>query len=98
MSDDGARFSRQRRLPEVGERGQALLGAARARVTATPAGDVAREYLVRAGFGAVLVEAAAPAPPFPHSQAYRFDAPRQFGAGASYALGEVRRVLGLDGA
>lgn len=94
MTDLEARYGRQRRLPEVGERGQELLGAAVCRVASTPAGDVAREYLARAGVGGVVQAKAPTENAFPHAGVYRFAAPRQFGAGAYAALSEVLRVLG----
>lgn len=51
---DRVRFSRQLVLVEIGERGQAAIAAATARVpTAGFAGEVARTYALRAGFAAV---------------------------------------------
>jgi hypothetical protein len=50
MSGDHVRFSRQRRLAEIGDRGQRALQAATASVVCDGfAGDVERLYLERAG-------------------------------------------------
>lgn len=100
------RFSRQRRVSEVGGAGQALL----CRLTVTlppsestdatlPGGDfaeVAASYLGRAG---VRVErcAARAVPAFPHEHHFQDSASRALARGAQLALAELRRALGLDG-
>jgi hypothetical protein len=91
------RFSRQRRVAEVGSAGQALIG--RLTVTLPEAGaaaaDVAAIYLSRAG---VSVERCGQAPEasFAHAHAFSSDGPRALAQGAHRALAAIREALGVD--
>ena len=89
------RFARQRLLTAVGELGQARIVAATYQVgdDATPASQVAREYLERAG--AILFEPASASPPFAHAEELRHPAAREFAEGAWRALTQLRQVLEL---
>lgn len=49
--DERQRYARQVQLTEIGPAGQALLMATRVSVPAGPAGEVAADYLARAGVG-----------------------------------------------
>jgi hypothetical protein len=91
---DEARMSRQSRLPEVGERGQALLAATEVAVSRTDGVEVERAYLL--GAGCQVVDSPEPTPAFAHSDLFRFGASREVGAGAWRALRQIRGVLGLD--
>lgn len=89
MDDD--RFSRQRRLPEVGEIGQARLLAAELALPRGAGADVERAYLE--GAGSRVVPSPAAAAPFAHADAFRHPAARDVAAGAWRALRQIRRVL-----
>lgn len=88
------RYTRQRRLPEVGEAGQARLGEAEVVVRGTQGADVEQSYLERAGVRVHHDPKAAPLP-FAHAAAFCFDASRGVAAGAWRALVAVRRELGI---
>jgi hypothetical protein len=94
MTSGNERYSRQLRLPEVGSQGQSAIGAGRLVVDATSSGEVARDYLLRAG-ARVTTQAGAPRPAFPHEWAFRFAAPREWAEGCARALLELRRLLGV---
>ena len=92
------RYSRQRRLPEVGQFGQLKLDRARLQVAAR-GGDaswVETLYLHRAGIGQLTLSTAAQAPPFVHQGAFVFDATRTVAAGAHRALQQLRAQLGIS--
>ena len=84
------RTTRQRRLAEVGDAGQARISAARFSVPAGSAGWVAAEYLRRAG---AEVESGEERTAFVHASAFRFDACRDVAEGAFLALGKLRATL-----
>jgi hypothetical protein len=86
------RYTRQRRLAEVGDEGQARIAAARLVVADSPEASYEREYLERAGAG-VAVDAGIEPAPFAHAGAFRHVAPRRLGAGSWRALAALRRVL-----
>ena len=88
------RYTRQRRLPEVGEAGQARLGQAEAVVRGNQGADVEQSYLERAGVTVRREPEAAPLP-FLHAAAFRFEASRGVAAGAWRALVAIRRELGI---
>ena len=86
------RFTRQTRLVEVGEIGQAKIAAAEARVRpAGLAGEIEARYLEAAGVGAVRRAPDAPAPSCPIS--FDDEGARAVGEGAWRALAQLRRVL-----
>jgi hypothetical protein len=90
------RFSRQRRLPEVGEAGQRRIEASSCLVADDTSGRIEEEYLRRAGvrvsFGGGLSRA--PAPPWDGE--FRSSAASDMAQGAWRALRELRRALGLE--
>ena len=90
------RFSRQRRLPEVGPSGQERLGAAELVIAAHP--DVALEldYLQRAGIARVTVDAAAAALTFPWADRFEHEAALGVARGAWCALSRLKRELGIN--
>lgn len=90
------RHSRQRRLAEVGPKGQECIARSHARAPAYAGGEVAREYLLRAGFRAVVSDPSAPAPRFPFERHFDHEASRAVARGAWAALDEIRRQLGMS--
>jgi hypothetical protein len=100
MSDP--RTLRQRLVAEIGEAGQAKIGAARARVAGTGlAAEVERRYLEGAAFGVVEAapDATAPIPTIAASlDAIGGDESAQdVILGAARALAQIRVAAGLDG-
>jgi hypothetical protein len=87
------RFTRQQRLAEVGEAGQARLGRGSARVPAGAAGAVAALYLERAGVGTIVEDATPEAIAFAHAGVFHHGETRAIGAGAWHALAETLRIL-----
>jgi hypothetical protein len=87
------RYTRQRRLAEVGDSGQARIAAARFSVGETEEAWSEREYLERAGAGAVTSVAALELEPFAHATAFRHLASQRLGAGSWRALVALRRTL-----
>ena len=85
--------SRQRRLPEVGERGQDRIERAHAEVQGTDGAVTEAQYLARAGIGSLSLSPGQSATPFKHKRAFRFDAPRRVGSGAWRALRTLRAIL-----
>jgi hypothetical protein len=95
MNDGRERYSRQIRLPEVGEAGQQRICRCVAEARGRDGALVELSYLERAGAGAVELMLLAAPVPFAHAAAFRFDAARRVGAGAWRALGTLKRALGL---
>lgn len=91
------RYSRQRKLPEVGPQGQRALANASLRVSPRVTGSEVFElcYLQRAGVARVTVSDAHVQLPSPHAQAFQFTAPRTLAVGALGALAQLRQTLGL---
>jgi hypothetical protein len=87
------RFARQRRLPEIGERGQALIGAECFRVAAGREASMERDYLARAGAGMVAVNAELSPEPFAHAACFRHEAPRRHAAAAWRAFRQIMRLV-----
>lgn len=88
------RYSRQRRLPEVGREGQLRISEARLSITPHEGVELEREYLLRAGVRDVSVEATGSSVEFPWAQQFRFAAPRELARGAHAALCRLRSILG----
>jgi hypothetical protein len=95
MSADDV-YTRQRRLPEVGDQGQARLARAELVVRGTDGAIIETEFLHRAGVERVTILPRSEAEPFVHEHAFRFFASRRIGAGAWRALAKIRRELGLE--
>jgi len=86
MSDD--LYDRQRRLPGIGDAGQAAIELSRAWIPSGPSAAAALAYLARAGVGRAAIERGAP-PPFPHLDCFRFSAPLELARGAHLALSHL---------
>jgi hypothetical protein len=87
------RFSRQRRLPEVGPRGQERLQANEWKLARHTGLSVEQEYLVRAGAEHVSVDNAVAPLPFPFGEVFTHPAPEALARGAWSALARIRAVL-----
>jgi hypothetical protein len=90
------RYTRQRRLTEVGHEGQRRLATARLILAPHAGVDVERDYLVRAGVSQIQVDPEGSPPPFPWPEFFEFTAPLCVARGAWCALSRIRTVLGLD--
>ena len=97
MIDYGDRYSRQRRLPEVGDLGQQRIAAAAAHVHGRDGAIIETEYLYRAGVERLSISPSLEPEPFVHERHFRFFASRRVGAGAWRALGKLRRALASEG-
>jgi hypothetical protein len=96
MIDDDDRYCRQRRLPEVGDAGQARISAALAQVRGRDGAIIESEYLYRAGVERLQILPNLTPEPFIHERHFRFFASRRIGAGAWRALGKLRRALASE--
>lgn len=90
------RYTRQRRLEEVGPEGQRRLEAARVVLAAHDGSDIEREYLTRAGLRQIEVDAQASPAHFPMSEFFEFAGPLSVAHGAWCALSRIRAVLMLE--
>jgi hypothetical protein len=89
------RYSRQHRLPEIGDDGQQRIHDANLRVSGGDGAVVETVYLLRVGVERVEIMPSQVAPAFAHAAFFHFDAPRRVGAGSWRALGKIRDVLGV---
>jgi len=89
-------LTRQIRLPEVGESGQARLSAATLEVRGTEGSLTEFLYLHRAGIERLSIQPGKPAPPFTHGGLFRHASARQQAAGAWRAITQIRNILALD--
>jgi hypothetical protein len=89
-------LTRQIRLSEVGESGQARLSAATLEVRGTDGSLTEFLYLHRAGILRLSIQPGKPAPAFAHSGLFRHESTRQKAAGAWRAIGQIRKILALD--
>jgi hypothetical protein len=87
------RYTRQRRLVEVGPDGQRRLAEARLALAPHESSDIEREYLARAGVGHLRIDAEVTPPAFPWSEFFEFPAPLSVARGAWCALSHLRSVL-----
>lgn len=88
------RYSRQKRLKEVGLEGQLRIEACALVLSPGPEAPIALEYLRRAGALGVQVRAdASPAKPFPHGTCFHSELARSYAAGAWTALTGVLEAL-----
>ena len=87
------RYTRQRRLPEVGDAGQMRLERASLGVAAGPAALAELAYLERAGVGELLVSRWLIPEPFAHAAHFRHAPSRELGAGSWRALRKINRIL-----
>ena len=86
------RYSRQRRLQEVGPAGQRAIEQATVGVAEYPGREAEIEYLRRAG-ATVHPDAATESLAFPHADIFSHDQSRNFAWGAWSALRQLRTVL-----
>jgi hypothetical protein len=86
------RYTRQKRLAEVGDDGQARIAAARLAVGDSPEAWSEREYLERAGAEVVTFPGLEGAP-FVHARLFHHTASRRFAAGSWRALAALRQLL-----
>jgi hypothetical protein len=86
------RYTRQRRLAEVGDEGQARIEAARLAVGDSPEAWSEREYLERAGASTVTTPGLE-GMPFAHAALFRHAASQRLAAGSWRALAAFRRLL-----
>ena len=87
------RFTRQRRLPEIGDRGQARIAAECFRVAAGEEAWMERDYLARAGAGVVAINAELSPAPFVHARHFRHEATRRHASAAWRALRQIMRLV-----
>lgn len=87
------RFSRQRRLPEVGADGQRRLGSRVLGLAPHADVDVERDYLERAGVAGTRIDGMAPQLSFPFARHFEFAAPLSVARGAWCALHRIREAL-----
>ncbi len=94
------RYSRQRKLPEVGQRGQQRIEALRVVVRGGPEALIELAYLERAGAQHVEFEPgpAGSLPDWPHRGHFTHSGPQHVAAGAWMALRRIRQALEADGA
>lgn len=90
------RYSRQRRLPEVGPSGQERLCEAELVIAEHPDVDLEVDYLTRAGVARVAVDAGAVALTFPWTEHFEHEAALGVARGAWCALARIKGELGLD--
>ncbi len=89
------RYSRQRRLPEVGDEGQRRIHDADLRVCGGDGAVVETVYLLRVGVERVEMTPSNPPSEFAHASFFQFDSARRVAAGSWRALGKIRDVLEL---
>jgi hypothetical protein len=89
------RYSRQRRLPEVGPEGQARLSQVRLAVAPHPDAALEVTYLERAGVGAVVVDPTLAPLVFPWTDCFEHSAALGVARGAWCALSRLRSELPL---
>jgi hypothetical protein len=89
------RFSRQRRLPEVGADGQRRLGSRVESLAPHADVELERDYLQRAGVAGTRIESEAPRLSFPFAEHFEFAAPLSVATGAWCALERIREALAV---
>ena len=93
MSDDD-RYTRQRRLREIGDAGQERLHRANVVVGGGSGALFELVYLHRAGVGSVTIDAFAAPRAFAHESAFRHEASRRHAAASWRALKTLVEVVG----
>ncbi|HEX6764867.1 MAG TPA: hypothetical protein VF103_05300 [Polyangiaceae bacterium] len=93
MAEDD-RYTRQRRLREIGDAGQERLFRAHAVVAGREAALLELLYLHRAGVGAVELDSLATPPAFVHEALFRHAASRRVAAASWRALKTLVEVVG----
>jgi hypothetical protein len=91
------RYTRQRRLDEVGPEGQQRLQAAAQVLARHDAVELEVDYLRRAGVQQLRFAPDAAAPEFPWSDQFQFTGPSLVARGAHAALARIRAILARQG-
>lgn len=91
------RYSRQRRLKEVGPDGQRRIERAALAIAEHADVELERDYLARAGILEISIDASAEPLDFPWVQHFRFAASLAVARGAWCALNRLRTVLSQQG-
>jgi hypothetical protein len=91
---DEDRYTRQRRLHEIGDAGQARIESASVTITGGPGALVEFVYLHRAGVARATLDALSAPPPFPHAAAFRHAAALGHAAGSWRALRSLVELAG----
>ena len=94
MHDDLDRYTRQRRLREIGDAGQARLHAASVTIGGRADSMVELVYLERAGVGSVTIDSLAAPRAFAHAAVFQHDAARRHAASAWRALRSIVEIVG----
>ncbi|MEO8902695.1 MAG: hypothetical protein ABI488_11750 [Polyangiaceae bacterium] len=89
-------LTRQIRLSEVGEAGQARLSAANLEVCGTDGSLTEFLYLHRAGIERLSIRLNQPTLAFPHGGLFRHESTRRQAAGAWRAIAQLLAILALD--
>lgn len=87
------RYTRQRRLAEVGANGQRRLEAAVQLLSLHESAELEADYLRRAGVQQISFAPGAPAPEFPWADHFQFAGPALVARGAHGALARIRGIL-----
>jgi hypothetical protein len=90
------RYSRQRRLPEVGPSGQERLRATELCIAEHSDVELELDYLARAGMARARVDPAGAPLTFPWSAWFEHDAPLGVARGAWCALSRIKSALDLS--
>jgi hypothetical protein len=95
MQDDD-RYTRQRRLREIGDAGQARLERASVVVHGGEAAVLELLYLHRAGVGSVMIDSFGESRPFVHEAQFRHPVARRHAAASWRALRAIVEIVGAD--
>lgn len=87
------RYTRQRRLAEVGPDGQRRLEAAAQVLAPHEAAELEADYLRRAGVQQISFAPEASTPEFPWADHFQFAGPASVARGAHGALARIRAIL-----
>jgi hypothetical protein len=96
MQDDEDRYTRQRRLREIGDAGQERLLSANVTLAGGADALVALVYLHRAGVGSVTLDSLGMPRSFAHRGVFRHAASLRHASGAWRALRTVVELVGAD--
>ena len=88
-------YIRQKRLREIGDRGQLILGRASATIPAGFAAEPTQEYLRRSGLGSVTIGKEPDSREFSHASYFQFEVCQDYAAGAWFATQLIVEILGL---
>ena len=86
---------RQKKLREIGDQGQLILGSASATIPAGLTAEPTQEYLHRSGLGSVTLGKETDPREFAHASYFQFEVCRDYAAGAWFATQLIVEILGL---